>query len=78
MRDLSKDLAEHDALTRAKANALLSRHDEICRDYEKLLDARARVGDLEKGLDQWLSRSAAFGRRRQRTLGRRKRGSVAG
>ena len=52
MRDLSKDLAEHNA-DAAKANALLSRHDEICRDYEKLLDARARVGDLEKGLEQF-------------------------
>ena len=52
MRDLSRDLAEHGAEA-AKANALLSRHDEICRDYEKLIAARARVGDLEKGLEQF-------------------------
>ena len=52
MRDLSKDLAEHGAEAN-KANALLSRHDEICRDYEKLTAARARVGDLEKGLEQF-------------------------
>ncbi len=51
-RDLSKDLAEHNA-NATKANALLSRRDEICRDYDKLVDARARVGNLEKSLDQW-------------------------
>lgn len=52
MRDLSKDLAEHKAEA-DKANALLARRDEICRDYDKLTDARARAADLEKGLDQF-------------------------
>lgn len=52
MRDLSKDLAEHGAEA-DKANALLARQDEICRDYEKLVVARGRVGELEKGLEQF-------------------------
>ena len=52
MRDHSEDLAKHNA-DAAVANALLSRRDEICRDYDRLLDARTRVAALEKGLDQW-------------------------
>jgi len=52
IRDLSKDLTEH-STDAANANALLARKDEICRDYEKLTAARARVGELEKGLEQF-------------------------
>lgn len=52
LREIAKDLAEHTA-DADKANALLARQDEICRDYEKLTAARARVGELEKGLEQF-------------------------
>ncbi len=52
IRDFSKDLAEHRAEA-DKANALLARRDEICRDYDRLTEARARVADLEKGLEQF-------------------------
>ena len=36
-----------------KANALLSRHDEICRDFEKLTVAREKATGLEKDVDQF-------------------------
>jgi len=52
MRGLSEELAEHQAEA-DKANALLGRQDEICRDYEKLVAARARVAGLERDLGQF-------------------------
>lgn len=52
IRDLMEDLTGHgeDA---DKARALLSRQDEICRDFEKLMAARERVAGLERDLDQF-------------------------
>ncbi len=52
LRDLAEDLNGFQAEAEA-GRALLSRQDEICRDFEKLTSARARVGELEKGLDQF-------------------------
>jgi exonuclease SbcC len=52
MRELSEELTGHQEEA-AKANALLSRQDEICRDYEKLTAARARVAGLERDLEQF-------------------------
>jgi exonuclease SbcC len=52
MHELSEELTGHQEEA-AKANALLSRQDEICRDYEKLTAARARVAGLERDLEQF-------------------------
>ena len=50
--DYQNELSGHQTEA-GKAEALLSRRDEICRDYAKLIDARSRVGDLERGLEQF-------------------------
>ncbi len=52
MRDLIEELAGHQSEA-GKADALLGRQDEICRDYEKLVAARARVAGLERDLEQF-------------------------
>lgn len=52
VRDVSEELAEYQAKS-DEAKTLLSRQDEICRDYEKLMAARTRFGGLEKGLEQF-------------------------
>lgn len=52
IRDLSEDLAGHGAEAE-KSRALLSRQDEICRDYEKLIAGRERATQLERDLDQF-------------------------
>ena len=52
IRDLSEELAGHQGQAE-QSRVLLSRQDEICRDYEKLQAARERIGELEKGLEQF-------------------------
>lgn len=52
IRDAWEELTGHQSEA-AKANALLSRQDEIGRDYEKLLTARARATELERDLEQF-------------------------
>ena len=52
IQESAAELAEHQDKA-SEANALLSRQDEICRDYEKLMVARERVAGLERDLDQF-------------------------
>ena len=52
IRDLTEELAGHQGQAE-QSRALLSRQDEICRDYEKLLAARERLQGLERDLEQF-------------------------
>ena len=52
MRDLTEELAGHQSES-GKASILLSRQDEICRDHDKLIAARARMTGLERDLEQF-------------------------
>ena len=52
IRDLREFLLEEQTKA-AEANALLARQDDICRDYEKLAAVRMRLGELEKGVEQF-------------------------
>lgn len=52
MADLSAQIAQHESEA-AQWRALLDRRDDICRDHERLLTARARLETLDHDLKQW-------------------------